>query len=85
MRYYRKKGENMDDLKKLLRANIAKMNILEAELENTQALLVNIYSCGRKNGEALNKVRNNFKNMRELFDGEIKRIYQTNKNKGERL
>lgn len=68
----------MEKLEKLLQANIAKMNILEAELQNTQEILASIFSTTREQEQkAINTIRGNFSRMRDAFDDVIKKLYKT--------
>lgn len=65
----------MEKLEKLLQANIAKMNILEAELQNTQEILASIYSTTREQSQKLIKqIQGNFSRMRDTFDDFIKNL-----------
>lgn len=67
----------MENLERLLQANIAKMNILEAELEHTQKVLVNMFSSSQSNKtKSIKIIEKNFKDMRELFDNVIRELYQ---------
>lgn len=74
----------MEKLEKLLQANIAKMNILEAELQSTQEVLVSMFSTNKeKMQQSLNSIRGNFDRMRDAFDDVIKELYKIEEDKGE--
>lgn len=73
----------MEKLEKLLQINIAKMNILEAELQNTQEILASIFSTTREQSHKLIKqIQGNFSRMRDVFDDVIKKLDKT-EDKGE--
>lgn len=74
----------MEKLEKLLQANIAKMNILEAELQNTQEFLASTFSTTREQSQKLIKqIRGNFSRMRDAFDDVIKKLDKAEDDKGE--
>ena len=74
----------MEKLEKLLQANIAKMNILEAELQNTQEILASIFSTTREQAQkSINTIRSNFSRMRDAFDDVIKKLDKAEDDKGE--
>lgn len=74
----------MEKLEKLLQVNIAKMNILEAELQNTQEILVNIFSTTSEQAQKLIKqIQGNFSRMRDAFDDVIKKLDKAEDDKGE--
>ena len=74
----------MEKLEKLLQANIAKMNILEAELQNTQEILASMFSTTREQSQKLIKqIQGNFSRMRDVFDDVIKKIDKAEDDKGE--
>ena len=64
------------ELAKMINLCIAKMNVLEAEMEQTQLLLISMFVSREKQQKHLKDVKNNFAQMRDYFEDVVKKIQE---------
>lgn len=64
------------ELAKMINLCIAKMNVLEAEMEQTQNLLISMFVPREKQQKHLKNIENNFKQMRDYFEDVVKKIQE---------
>ncbi len=62
------------ELAEMINLCIAKMNVLEAELEQTQLFLVSMFVPRDKQQKSISGVQDNFKKMRDYFEDVIKKV-----------
>lgn len=62
------------ELAEMINLCIAKMNILEVEMEQTQLFLVSMFMPRDKQQKTISGVQDNFKKMRDYFEDAIKKI-----------
>lgn len=62
------------ELAKMIDLCIAKMSVLEAEMEQTQSLLVSMFVPRDKQQKYLKNIEINFKQMRDYFEDVVKKI-----------
>ena len=75
------KGEEVErvknkELAKMINLCIAKMNVLEVEMEQTQNLLISMFVPREKQQKHLKDVQNNFAQMRDYFEDVVKKIQE---------
>lgn len=64
------------ELAKMINLCIAKMNVLEVEMEQTQNLLIRMFVPREKQQKPLKDVKNNFAQMRDYFEDVVKKIQE---------
>ena len=64
------------ELAKMINLCIAKMNILEAEMEQTQLFLVRMFVPRDKQQKTISGVQDNFKKMRDYFEDVVKKLQE---------
>lgn len=65
---------NNEDLAKMISLCVAKMSLLESELEQMQILLVNMFVPREKQTKARETIEENFEKCRNAFEEAIKNI-----------
>lgn len=75
------KGEEVEKVKnkelaKMINLCIAKMNMLEAEMEQTQLFLVSMFVPRDKQQKPISRVQDNFKKMRDYFEDVVKKLQE---------